>query len=122
MQIITTNCINLVCSLYFIHYRPHPSRILNQMEIFNEGTIVISGIHFTCFTELVWDATAREIAGYSLIIVIVGGFLVNAVVHSKSAAVYIYLVPIREWNWLVSSIGCESLMSYVKPDPYILRK
>jgi len=121
VQIITTNSINLVFAIYFTHYRPHPNRLMNQMEIFNEGSIVISGIHYITFTEFVADADTREYVGYSLIVVMVVGLVVNAIAYTRDAAVFLYLVPVRQWNWFVSTIGCESLMSYVKPDDYVER-
>jgi len=86
---------------------------MNQMEIFNEGTIVVSGIHYTLFTEYVGNATMREYAGYSLIMVMMFGFVVNALVYSRDAAVFLYLVPIRQWNWFFHTIGYENRMTYV---------
>ena len=65
LQLIATNSTNFAFAIYFAKFKPHKKPLLNRMEIMNEATIMISGIHYLGFTEAVEDAKVRSIFGYS---------------------------------------------------------
>ena len=98
LQLVLTNSINLVFSLYFLHYRPHSSKLLNQIEIFNEVIITLCGIHFLAFSEFVEPSKARVVAGYSLIILITFALLVNASIYLQDLSRFFKVAPIRLSN------------------------
>ena len=73
------NYINLIAVAYFGNNLPLKEPSKNKLELFNEFFVQIASLLFLCFTDWVSDNNAKEIIGYSLILLIFIYIVVNFV-------------------------------------------
>jgi hypothetical protein len=62
---------------YITYVKPFESTLLNNLEIFNELSILFATYHLLCFTQFVSDPEAQYTMGWSLIWVTVLNIAVN---------------------------------------------
>jgi hypothetical protein len=65
--------------IYLISVRPFNTRLLNNMEIFNEGCLLLASLHVFLFTEYSPDPGFRYQVGWSLVVLTLVNLLVNVV-------------------------------------------
>ena len=66
--------------VYLIKVRPFNSSLLNAMEIFNEGCLLLASYHVYLFTDHSRDPGFRYNVGWSLIVLTLVNMLFNLVV------------------------------------------
>jgi energy-converting hydrogenase Eha subunit B len=63
--------------VYLILVRPFNTSLLNSMEIFNEGCLLLASLHVYLFTEFSPDPGFRYRVGWSLVVLTLVNLLVN---------------------------------------------
>jgi hypothetical protein len=66
--------------MYLINVRPFISSLLNIMEIFNEGCLLLASYHVYLFTDYSPDPVFRYKVGWSLIVLTLVNMLLNLVI------------------------------------------
>jgi hypothetical protein len=66
--------------MYLINVRPFISSLLNNMEIFNEGCLLLASYHVYLFTDYSPDPVFRYKVGWCLIVLTLVNMLLNLVI------------------------------------------
>ena len=93
---------------YLITVRPFNSSLLNNMEIFNEGCLLLASYHVYLFTDYSPDPVFRYKVGWSLVVLTLVNMLLNLVImigqtfKSFKAMLKIVIKKLKELRGLMS--------------------
>ena len=76
--------VSLVLLVNLLHYMPYESRSINNLEVFNELTVLSVITLLLCFGDFVPDAKTRYETGYAYIGVTLVNIFINLIIMLAS--------------------------------------